>query len=141
MELSREIEFTPAFDKRHPDPSKNYGIHGASMRWCLKGEHGAIQFVVFTDWHLPHVTEELKAKGSFQEPMAADIGYHSHVPRYEGQTLLEQDCDVIGGPCYYDGSGLQAEEGLRLLITEGSEAVWRWMEEYYDVWLRQEKAA
>ena len=59
MTRERIVEFTPAFDKRSSDPSKDYGIHGVDMRMVLKGENAATQFVLFTNWHLPHVHDEL----------------------------------------------------------------------------------
>lgn len=37
MTRERIVEFTPAFDKRSSDPSKDYGIHGVDMRMVLKG--------------------------------------------------------------------------------------------------------
>lgn len=174
--LERITEWEPAFDKRNPDPKKNYGIHGATMRWVLKGPKGAIQFVVYTNWMLPHVTkEQIKRsykramergeKGfalemeTFWQPMAADWGYHSRVPMYEGQEPMGSvnwefkdtgkegieryesmrtetgtftPCQYLdGAPCYYDGSGLYAEEVLNVLITQGGEAVWKLMEESY----------
>lgn len=45
MTRERIVEFTPAFDKRSSDPSKDYGIHGVDMRMVLKGENAATQFV------------------------------------------------------------------------------------------------
>ena len=47
--MHRRIEFAPAYDKRHPDPQKNYGIHGVEMRWLLEGPRGVIQFLVYTN--------------------------------------------------------------------------------------------
>lgn len=139
MTLTREIFFTAAYDKRAPEPSKNYGVHGVEMRWYLKGPEGAIQFVVFTNWHLPHVQQELDRKsfGEFPHlschPQPADLGYHSRVPRYEDQRPMDGECSVIegGGPCYYDGSGLRADDVYRLLVEKGSEAVWQFLEEEY----------
>lgn len=137
------IEFTPAYDKRNADPNKNYGVHGVDMRWYLRGENGAIQFVTSTNWFLPNVQREFDLKTAtspdivsqlrtFHTPFATDIGYHSYVPRYEGQDPMG-DCQVLHGkPCYYDGSGLQAEKFLKLLISEGHEAVWIAMEKEYE---------
>lgn len=119
----REITFSAAYDKRHPDPSKNYGLHGVNMRWLLIGPKGAIQFLVFTGWQLPGIDDT--------DPMAADIGYHSPVPMYEGQKPMGK-CDVLAeGDCYYDGSPLNAEPVFELLRTGGSDAVWARMEEEY----------
>ena len=144
--FKREITFLPAYDKRSDDPNKNYGIHGVEMRWILKGEKGAVQFLVYTNWYLPHVVEHLiGAKYSYQSskifsaskvsalflPMAADVGYHSPKPFYEGQISME-DCPFLDSKlCYYDGSGLLAEEYFKVLTEEGDEAVWKKMEEYY----------
>jgi hypothetical protein len=69
------------------------------MRWVLKGEKGAVQFLVYMNWHLPHVIQEQieRAKHShdlatdlklFWQPMAADLGYHSKVPMYGGQEPI-----------------------------------------------------
>ena len=137
--MKREIIFRPAFDKRSSDPKKNYGIHGVEMAWYLTGAAGVIQFVVYTAWHLPHVQAELDAKPIesrfphlLHKPMPADIGYHSYIPRYEGQTLMTEECPLLdGAPCYYDGSGLNAEKGFVILCEKGSEGVWLWMEEWY----------
>ena len=89
--LEREFGIRPAFDKRNADPSKNYGIHGAEMFFYVKGPDGAIQFVIYTQWHLPNEHQELVAnctgRHCSMEPMAADIGYHSPKPMYDGQGL------------------------------------------------------
>lgn len=135
-DLTREIVFTPAFDKRSKDPSKNYGVHGVEMKWFLKGPKGAIQFVVFTNWMLPHVQAERDAdcsveKAFLHKPMPADLGYHSPHAMYDGQQAMADDCPVIGGKCYYDGSGLNAYPVFQLLLEKGSEAVWQRLEEEY----------
>jgi hypothetical protein len=160
--LEREIRFRPAYDKRDPDPKKNYGIHGVEMCWYLKGAAGTVQFIVFTNWHLPHVAKEtdtrilkeaqmgveLKEYSSMAtaprkldrcslhcsyHPTPADLGFHSKVEMYEGQKQMMDNCEMIlgGGPCYYDGSGMQAEELFKLLVEQGDEAVWQEMEARY----------
>jgi hypothetical protein len=137
--LKRAVQFRPAFDKRHRDPSKNYGIHGVDMRFIVSDERGAVQFVVYTNWHLPHVRDESASKAAdigdpdyvklMFAPMAADLGYHSPVARYDGQKPIDEACEYLGGrPCFYDGSSLQAERILDTLISEGDEAVWALME-------------
>lgn len=135
--MERIVEMTPAFDKRNPDPSKNYGIHGVNLRMILKGEQGAVQFVLFTNWQLPHVTEEQRHKMSpgkafLFEPMAADLGYHSKVPLYEGQKSIDKSCPYCdGAECFYDGSTLNAEPVYEILLREGSDGVWKYLEKYY----------
>lgn len=133
--MKRDIEFRPAFDKRDPTPSKNYGIHCAECKFILSGELGAVQFAFCTGWNLPHVQKELREKDCYRAieyPMGSDLGYHSHKPMYEGQTLLTDSCPYLDGkPCYYDGSSLNAIPVMALLIAEGGEAVWKKLESYY----------
>lgn len=131
-DFKRTITFTPAFDKRDPDPKKNYGIHGVNMSWFVEKDSRAIQFVVFTNWHLPHVAEELRERERaicFLDPFPADIGYHSPNPMYEGQMLMDENCGFTGGACYYDGSSLDADSYFDILVTEGGDALWEALEE------------
>jgi hypothetical protein len=125
--MERIIEFTPAFDKRNPEPGLNYGIHGVDLVMFVKKGNRAVQFKVFTNWHLPHVRDEYGA----MEPMAADLGYHSPVPMWEGQDALTDNCLYTGGKCYYDGSTLNAEPVFEKLIAEGSDAAWDFLEQYW----------
>ena len=137
--LTREIKIHPAFDKRDKDPLKNCGIHGCDLRFLLKGPKGVVQFVIFTNWQLPHVTEEFIQKPIKDRidikirylPMPADLGYHSLVPMYEGQTG-RANCEYLDGKtCYYDGSSLSAEPIYDILLREGSDGVWKALEKYY----------
>jgi hypothetical protein len=142
-DLKHEIRFIPAFDKRDPRPNKNYGIHGANLAFYLSNGKQAVQFVLYTNWHLPHIREEAKkdpkhiaAKMAYpfeywMMPQPADVGYHSPVPQYEGQEPLTEDCEFTGGTCYYDGSGLQAEGLFELLIAKGSDGLWEELERRY----------
>lgn len=134
-DLTKTITFTPAFDKRSDDPKKNYGVHAVEMRWVVRGRLGAIQFLMYTGWHLPHVAVELRTKQapdfSFEAPIAADLGYHSPVPRYADQKPMSRKCDILGGTCYYDGSGLHAQPIMDMLIEKGGDAVWDELCDYY----------
>lgn len=136
--FKREVKFYEAYDKRNIDPKKDYGIHGVTLKFYLHGKHGVIQFVIYTNWHLKHVQKNLinncHSNYCHMKPMAADIGYHSYVPMYDGQGLMSEKCEVLGDkPCYYDGSGLRAEEFYDILISGGDEALWEKMEnEYYE---------
>lgn len=137
MKLERIIEITPAFDKRHLDPSKNYGIGSCVIRMVLKGPKGAYQFILDTGWDLPHVQEYLvkehdQPKNYCRNPMPADVGYHSSKPMYEGQTQMSGKCEFVeGGKCYYDGSTLHANSVYLMLLEGGSEKVWQYLEKLY----------
>lgn len=134
--LERIVECSPAFDKRHSDPSKNYGIGSMTIRFVLKGPEGATQFMIGTDWYLPHVQSELRHKEAFErevKPMGWDIGYHARTPQYDSQSPMEGPCDYLaGGSCYYDGSGLAAEDFVPCFLEGGSDAVWAMLTERYN---------
>lgn len=136
--FARIWNILPAFDRRNTNPSQDYGIHGCELRMILVGPLGATQFVLFTNWQLPHVNQELQHKtlplmlGDSHvlcRPIPVDRGYHWKTPRYEGQTSRE--CEYVKGLCYYDGSGLNAQRTYQLLLSGGSDAVWKDLEEYY----------
>ena len=106
----------------------SHGQHGLNMLWVLIGEHGAISFAVYTHWGTvePH-------DGYLLSPTPADLSYHSHRPRYEGQS--QYDCTWVGPKCYSDGSGLLARNAFQALVQDGEEALWAFLEERYHSWL------
>jgi hypothetical protein len=147
LNMERITKFIPAFDKRNPDPNKNYGIHGVELVMVLKGELGAVQFVLYTNWNLPHVTEELIEKRlqkalppstlsiydfTLFTPQPADLGYHSLIPKYEEQVKRDNCPYLDGKPCYYNGSGLNAQRIYDILLYSGSDGVWKELEEFYE---------
>lgn len=128
--MEKWIEFTPAYDKRDPVPAKNYGIGCVDVGFYLRQDGRAVQFKMYTGWYLP----QNKAAGlrtSDMFPMAADLGYHSPVPSYEGHTPLTDNCPIIEGQCFYDGSGLNAQPVMDRLIAEGHSAVWEELDRYF----------
>lgn len=140
--FTKEITIAPAYDKRNKNPDKDCGVHGCEMRFILKGELGVVQFVLFTNWQLPHVTQEFLDMPMINTtdmdikirylPSPADLGYHSPVPIYEGQEPMNKPCEYLDGkPCYYDGSGLNAETIYKVLLEKGSDGVWKELEIYY----------
>ena len=140
--FERSIQVIPPFDKRTNDPETNGGIGAMQLRFILKGEKGATQFVFYTGQYLRHVADELVAKSLGQvnsfHGMGADIGYHSYKPQYEGHTVMRENCDILGCACYYDGSSLQAREFEDEFLREGEPAVWRMLEERYRFWFEKE---
>jgi len=91
--LRRKLDFEPGWDKRDPDPKKNYGIHGMSMRWLIYGKLGTVQFLLYTNWQIASVRKEHNSMEMVHrfvnDPMPADLGYHSRVYMYEGQTPMQ----------------------------------------------------
>lgn len=138
----RIVELRPAYDRRSADPSKDYGVHGVELLFVLKGREGAVQFLLYTNWYLPHVQEELDKRFLLRpdrvgvrchcHPMPADLGYHSPHPMYKGHKPTTESCPYLDGRlCYYDGSGLAAERIYEVLLRTGSDGVWAELESYY----------
>ena len=137
-DLKHEIVIRPACDKK----AEGYGIHCAEMVWYVKGDKGAIQFVLYTGWYAntigtPDLSWDALSASCCQHPhalgypMPADLGYHSPVPRYEGQSPMSDKCTILDGPCYYDGSSLNAYKPFSILVHEGGDALWAYLDEYY----------
>jgi len=141
--FERQVEWSPAYDKRPKNPGDpDYGVHGMELHFILLGPKGdlATQFVLYTNWHLPHVEKELDAKLDSRfphlscHPLPSDLGYHSAWPTYEDQSAMGH-CDILScGNCHYDGSGpgLAARDLYERFVAEGEEVVWTELRRRYD---------
>ena len=141
--MERKIVFRPAFDRRDPDPSKNYGIHGMEIQFQLIGDGEGITYTIFTNWMLPHVQEEADSRPVdhhfpylFHKPQSAGMDGHWKTPRYEGQSEIE-NCHITGGECYCDGTAI-TKDAFNILVAEGEEALWKLMEERFISWSKTE---
>lgn len=141
MKLTREIKISEAFDKRHKDPSKNYGIGACNIWFIVKGSKGAITLNIGTNWFLPSTVEEYKTKGvngRIVDLHRGDDGpvrawawdVHSKKKMYDGQTKYKES-DIIKGGCYCGGSCLRADRYLTILLEKGSEGVFEELEKDY----------
>ena len=131
--LRREVRFEPGFDRRTGDTRTNHGIHGMQIRFLLVGEKGAAQFLLFTNWLPESTAQEYADSRSYYQWQAylADIGYHARVPQYAEDEPFSENCPVIGGRCYYEGSSLRAWPVYWAMTREGDAAVWRALAEVY----------
>jgi hypothetical protein len=133
MTYERRFHIEPGFYLIRPETSRNYGIGDCRIFFYVIGEKGAVQWMIGTDWYPAPAREHLRGFPSREavQPVAWDIGYHSRTPMYDGHTLMGNECNVIGGPCYYDGSSLNAEKWVEGFINGGTEWLWPKLEEYY----------
>jgi hypothetical protein len=134
-DLERIVQVGPAWDRRDPDPSKDYGIGAMSLRFILKGPRGAVQFIFYTAQYTRPVAERMWNGNRSYNPfkgMGADIGYHAYTPQYEGHTAMGGKCDILGCECYYDGSSLRANEFADEFIEGGDKVVWPMLEKEYE---------
>lgn len=123
VKFERIVKISPAFDRRHPEPSRNYGVGSATIHFVVRGPEGAIGLTIFSGWSLPHVPNS--------RPLAADISYHSLVPLRENQSP-RPGCNWLDGrTCYGGGSALAADDYFETLVRGGDEALWPMLESYY----------
>lgn len=133
----RRVDFEPGYDclEHHGDAigRKCHGRHGMNMRFVLMGEEGAVQFLLYASDFLPGSTEHghTKRDKALMGVMAADLGHHWIRPTYEGESN-NGACEYLhGAECFYDGSGLNAEDILVRFLSDGLDAVWEDLEDYY----------
>ena len=129
------IKFECKYDSERCFPGKggSHGVHGLEIIFIVKGEKGAVQFLLFTGW-LPQKTQTdtYAIRDWGNRMMPADLGYHAREPQYEGHRQATSSCEYCGGePCYYDGSGLHASDALYALVNQGEEGLWKFLEAYY----------
>lgn len=133
MNLIRNIKFTPAYDRRNPDPNKNYGIHGVNIIFSVKGDEGVVTFVLFTNWQLPSIDKEkgIDILCKIDHPVPADLGFHSKKKQY-AQHNCSGECEYLDGEnCYYDGTSLGAKNVFDILKEKGDEGVFKYLEDKY----------
>ncbi len=138
--MEKIVEIIPAFDERNNDPKGNRRIHGAALKFVLKGEKGAVQFLINTNWHLPHVQDELDKRTInthhphlLCHPLPANVGYHSPVSLHNEHEIVIDSCPYLDGkPCYYRFSMVQAKSLFEIMIAKGHEALWEELQKRYD---------
>ncbi len=113
-----------------PDEGGSHGLSGMMIRFVVSDEAGAVQFLLGTPF-VPSNSIPIM-QNTKHSWMPCDLGYHSRVPRYEGQTVSSESCKFLGGdPCYYDGSSLYADDAYMTLANAGESALWEFLEQYY----------
>ncbi len=109
--------------------------------WYLAGPEGIVQFVA-GPLDMP-LGLRIGVEVEGRHWTGIDVGCHSPRPLYEGQEPMDT-CHLFDGvTCYYDGSGLAADELLRRWATAGcdDEIIWAELTERYQSWLCGNEAA
>lgn len=130
------MEASPSFYLIRPEPARNFGVGTVRMTFYVRGEKGAIQWMIGTEWGIEPTRAHLAKFGwskhdDPRKPTGWDLGYHSPVPHYDGQSKMDGHCDVIGSGCYYDGSGLNADLLIEGFLAGGTEWLWPKLIEVY----------
>lgn len=98
------------------------------MRLTLRGPVADVTLELITGWYLPETPDHIR--NGERPRLAACVEFHSSVPRYEGHDPQGSTCDRWP-VCYGDVGYTMADEPAALLVREGSEAVWAWLEAAY----------
>lgn len=132
--MERIVSFTPAYEQGKIGDSDR-GIGAMLIRFVLKGELGAVQLLLGTNWYTRSVQRNFydHPYPFFEiEPKGWELGYHSPKPMHEGETPVDEACEWLDGkPCYYDGSSLAADPIRDRFLLEGDAAVWEELEQCY----------
>lgn len=114
--LQREIRVVPRED-------------GNCLRWefLLHGQLGTVQFI-FHELKVPG--DSRYGYGNYGH-MPIDLGFHWDRKPYKHVTKMA--CKYReSGRCFYDGSGLNANDLYQRFKVYGSDIVWAELEDYYD---------
>lgn len=129
--ITRFIEMRPAYDKRNPDPTKNYGIHGVELVFGVRRGDITVTWVLITDWMLPSTRESIHSRDHWPDGLGS-IDYHDTKPHFENQFPLE-NCIYTGGNCYCDGSGLASNDLFDRAVEDPSQ-IWKILEKRLSLW-------
>ena len=147
--MEESVQFELGYNCPRRDPGQ-HGVHGMGISWYLRGPAGGAQFRVYTNWipgllspghGLPPLGMSFPRRDYEHYPVGSDVGYHARRPQYEGQEPIHDNCPIIGGPCYYDGSGMRAERLAHRFIEEGEEVIWAELESVYAGLLAEDREA
>jgi hypothetical protein len=133
-ELERRVSASAAWDRRHPDPAQDYGIHGVEFRFSLVGEQAAVSFNLSTGWLLPSTLGVSTTSSSdyraalwqrsrwYPQPAGLFLHFADPVAEYMREP---SECDLLpGGRCYGCVSSHGADRPYFALIERGDEGLW-----------------
>lgn len=108
-------------------PGASHGRHNAELWMTLRNQIAEVCLVVGTGWDLPQTPMAARIQ---EAPRSAFVEMHSSIPFYEEQSPQGGQCD-LWETCYGDVGYTMADQPTRLLVTEGSDAVWAWLKELH----------
>lgn len=145
-ELEHIFHLRPAFDcigvqpcvhgseRCIPGTGGSHGRKSAEMHLTVRGVDAEVTLVISTGWDLPTVPAHHRISRDGTYPRGVCVEMHTARPRHEGQDRREPRPDSAckdWADCYIDVGYMMSDEPTRLLVQEGSEAVWTWLETFY----------
>jgi len=151
IKFTNQVVFTPAYNK------VGYGIHPVEIKFLVSKPNKIVILSLYTDWYLADDQHRLNAQsfkgrnvhnrwsggrdGNGTAPWATDLGYHSAKPVHSWQEDSEaSECQYTStGSCHYDGSSINGDGARDVLLEQGDEGVWKYLEEYWNAVFQEEE--
>lgn len=123
-------------DRCKPNTGGSHGIHNSELRMIVQGPTAEVLLNISTGWQLS--TVPASSRNILEYPNGNYVEFHTAAPMYEGQEMSPRvevadeaickswDC------CYSDRGWTMADYPTTLLVAEGSEPVWKWLETTHD---------
>lgn len=130
--FERRVTFSKAWEKRHDDPAKDYGVGSVGVWFALVGSEGAVSFHLSSGWYLPHVRERFKREGHRGDPCAGPVVWH-HPTQREDYFAGPDECELLpGGKCWGDAGYLLGNDAYDALCEGGEDGLWVFLRRMYD---------
>ena len=135
-EFERIVRIKPAYDceviqpcvlgsaQCGTTPGRGHGRHNATLLMTVRDAVAEVTLEVGTGWDRPETPLHFRRDGG---PHPGCVSFHSSMPQYEGHEPQGSTCD-LWPTCYANTGFTMADEPTRLLVCEGSDAVWAWLE-------------
>lgn len=119
-------------------PDLGGGSHGRGSgreTWIVRGEGLAVCWTFSNGVYLPESIEAMGGIGP-ERPGFGSVSYHAatQLGDHDGR---HPDCDWLGMPCWHDGSFVDADRYAELHASEGEEAAWQALEDYWQATFNQ----
>ena len=149
--MKREVKFRKAYDYRD-EPGDGRGAGGVLIQFVLHlGSDEAMVATVATGW-VPEPLAGVFIPGQRQQrrtnpgvdarlydcyPSGSHISIHSRTQR-KPWWVQSNECDALGGTCFNDAGYAVADDFLRILVADGDEAAWAYLESLHQEWVAAE---
>jgi hypothetical protein len=130
------VQFTPGYNCSDRS-MQGHGVHGMEVCWHLRGPAGFAWLRMVTGWVPGELSpgRGLNPAGQYDlwdfYPAGGGLGYDARWPQYEGHEPSEDECPVLGAPCYRGMSLSGADEPVKRFVAEGEQVIWDALEAAY----------
>lgn len=127
------VDVDPGYCWINNDQSKNHGIRSCQIRFSSIGDRGAVYLRLSLDWYTSAARNHLAKFDAIKNyaPTDCGIGYHSAKQTENEDEFHCQSCRIIGGECFSDENGLDAERWIEGFLNGGTEWLWPKLDQYY----------